>query len=264
MEQSLFSGMQLIQLLMLQKLDEMFSEAEIPYWITGGTLVGAIRHQGFIPHDDDVDIECFETDLDKIAALSLDPPFYAGLIRRSGSWEGHPVARLSFFDGEVGVDVFPRPEDLPEGDSSFPSKSEVFPLSRYAFHNIEVSGPSLEHCRAYLDRLYSPDWHECVCVWNHDFNWYYGKDFERRKVTMSLAEYNHIVKQAGVYYNNPLLAEESSKETFQKFQTEHNAQQDYFERFKKYKSERTWRWNQSDAEWRYRQQYGDSDDEGER
>jgi phosphorylcholine metabolism protein LicD len=50
----LFSAIQLIHLCMLQKLDEMLTTAGIPYWITCGTLIGAIRHGGFAPHGNNV------------------------------------------------------------------------------------------------------------------------------------------------------------------------------------------------------------------
>lgn len=41
---------------MLGKLDTFFTENNIAYYLAYGTLLGAVRHQGFIPWDDDVDL----------------------------------------------------------------------------------------------------------------------------------------------------------------------------------------------------------------
>lgn len=45
-----------IQLQMLMEIDEFCRKNNIRYTLAYGTLIGAIRHQGFIPWDDDVDI----------------------------------------------------------------------------------------------------------------------------------------------------------------------------------------------------------------
>ena len=42
---------------MLRIFDLIARKYNMPYWIRSGTLIGAIRHQGFIPWDDDIDIE---------------------------------------------------------------------------------------------------------------------------------------------------------------------------------------------------------------
>jgi hypothetical protein len=100
MSKPLFSAIQRIHLCILQKLDEMLTTSGMPYWITGGTLIGAIQHVGFVPHDDNVDIECFGDDFDRmIAAIPVEPPFYTGFDRQGGKWEGHVSSLEEFLRG---------------------------------------------------------------------------------------------------------------------------------------------------------------------
>ena len=48
---------QLVLTRMLRIFDLVSRKHNIPYWMRSGTLIGAIRHRGFVPWDDDIDIE---------------------------------------------------------------------------------------------------------------------------------------------------------------------------------------------------------------
>lgn len=56
-EGSMLRNMQLRMLDMLLYIDRVCVENNIKYWLSSGTCLGAVRHGGFIPWDDDVDIE---------------------------------------------------------------------------------------------------------------------------------------------------------------------------------------------------------------
>lgn len=61
--------LQKIQLSILKDIDKFCKENDIKYYITMGTLLGAVRHKGFIPWDDDIDIDLMRDDYEKFLKL---------------------------------------------------------------------------------------------------------------------------------------------------------------------------------------------------
>ncbi len=55
---------------LMMKADAVFTENNLTYWATAGTLLGAIRHQELIPWDDDLDICILDRDEDKLKELA--------------------------------------------------------------------------------------------------------------------------------------------------------------------------------------------------
>ena len=53
-------------LYVLQEVTRVLEELNIPYFMQGGTMLGAIRHGGFIPWDDDVDLGISRADYDRL------------------------------------------------------------------------------------------------------------------------------------------------------------------------------------------------------
>ena len=112
------------ELQMLEKFDEICQKHNLTYYAYYGTLLGAVRHQGFIPWDDDIDVVMFRDDYEKFQAIApeefKEPYFYQNTytdrvmwalskIRDSRTTAVEPQFRhlgSSFHQG-IFIDIFP-------------------------------------------------------------------------------------------------------------------------------------------------------------
>lgn len=71
--------LQLVSTTILAEFDRVCEKLGIPYFIYAGTAIGAVRHSGFIPWDDDIDIAMFRPDYERFLAEApgvLKPDYF--------------------------------------------------------------------------------------------------------------------------------------------------------------------------------------------
>ena len=63
---------QFVMLRMFKVIDHICRKHDIKYWMCSGTLLGAVRHKGFIPWDDDLDICMLREDYEKFLQVAVN------------------------------------------------------------------------------------------------------------------------------------------------------------------------------------------------
>ena len=101
-------------------LDDFCKKRNITYWLCGGTLIGAVRHKGFIPWDDDIDIMMPREDYDKLCSEFSNSGRYK--LMTSDNVDNFPYSYCKLVDSEttklepirrkfqkigVDIDIFP-------------------------------------------------------------------------------------------------------------------------------------------------------------
>lgn len=111
-----------IELSILKYIDLQCKKYDLRYYLGYGTLLGAVRHKGFIPWDDDIDIWMPREDYDKFVTIEklsgssefkiLSPwdnlDYYYGFAKLvSKDTELHEIGFIPIKDYGVYVDIFP-------------------------------------------------------------------------------------------------------------------------------------------------------------
>ncbi len=81
---------------MLKIIDLLFTKYDIPYWIDGGTALGAVRHQGCIPWDDDADLVFHIEDTNRILALKNEFATYGFYLKQENIIRLFPSERKQY------------------------------------------------------------------------------------------------------------------------------------------------------------------------
>lgn len=174
---------------LLFDLDKIFTMFHIKYFIDGGTLLGAVRHKGIIPWDDDADVCVFEEDEHKL--LNLKPflnkygyditKFWGGykiyyingekikVENSNWSWNNpaldkereniqytFPFVDISIVTQDNNKIVYKNDRARQIWSNCFYNKTDVYPLKKYKFGIFYLKGPNNEN--NYLNNCYGKDW----------------------------------------------------------------------------------------------------------
>lgn len=81
-----------VELDLLAEFDRVCKKNSLTYFADGGTLLGAVRHKGFIPWDDDIDVLMPREDYDKLKQIAVNefrsPYFFQSMSSDIGLMSG--------------------------------------------------------------------------------------------------------------------------------------------------------------------------------
>ena len=156
MKELSIDDMKSIELNILKDVANFCDENNIRYYLCGGTLLGAVRHQGFIPWDDDMDIAMPRPDYEKFLKTynHQNQRYEVNGIENNHSWHStfarvedkctvlyEKTLKKKYWKRHVFVDVFPLdgiPDD-PKDENRFMREQDLLGIitnaSAFGFHS---------------------------------------------------------------------------------------------------------------------------------
>ena len=157
---------------MFAHLVKNLNKYKINYVATDGTLLGAMRHGGFIPWDDDIDIAIEGKDVPMLFHLKY-------IFESADDYRLVKVGKyLKLKKDDLWIDIFLLDEGV------FPQKhfkhlsfkeGELYPMRTAMFGDIEINIP--HKTESYLDRIFK-DWNVEAVIYNH-------KTISKKKMTLT-------------------------------------------------------------------------------
>lgn len=144
MNRETFRKIQLTQLDILIEVDNLCNQFGIQYYMVGGTLLGAVRHKGFIPWDVDIDIAMPRKDYDSFEEICKDHlnPLYKYMSFRNTRNYTHPHALVC----KEGTKLYSKYDKYNKHVHNYGVFIDIFPLDntpddlgQRSLHKQEVS-----------------------------------------------------------------------------------------------------------------------------
>lgn len=133
------------QLEVLEEIRRVCELLDLSYFADWGTMLGAVRHQGFIPWDDDLDVGMLRADYEVFLAKAPKLLQHWYELKSVGSDPGHDIVKARLINGRhmnfeesflekfhhcpyvVGIDIFPV-DNLPDQEEERESLRDALGL----------------------------------------------------------------------------------------------------------------------------------------
>lgn len=153
-----------LQMDILDYVHNFCVQNNIKYSLSCGTLIGAVRHRGFVPWDDDLDIMLLREDFDRLADLwdNSENPYIFHCIKNGNSY-GLPYGKISNpltimkDDGiqnmGVNIDVYPIDGVVNIEDFKMRHQQVLEEYLELSYVNRSLSGPLNTKIRNIIRRI---------------------------------------------------------------------------------------------------------------
>ena len=125
--------LQKIELDILVSVVDYFEKNNISYFLAGGSMLGAVRHNGFIPWDDDIDVLVPRTDYDKLLSSMMTSSICNGefVVKKPGM-ENYPYPYIKVVDKRTRV----NDRNIVKQFNNMGVWIDVFPLDHFPDNTI--------------------------------------------------------------------------------------------------------------------------------
>ncbi len=129
-DDKILKHLQSLELMILKDFIKICEENNLTYYMYAGSLLGSVRHNGFIPWDDDLDVVMFRDDFERFKKIFMESNnekyellcneterdyfhLLAKLMLKNTKFEEHWVSQVDFHIG-INMDIFVL-DDLADG-----------------------------------------------------------------------------------------------------------------------------------------------------
>lgn len=188
----------------LIEVDKICRKHHLSYWLSSGTLIGAVRHKGFIPWDDDLDIEMMRPDYEQLMQI-LPQELPKDLVLQAHSTD----TNYCYHYAKVR-DLHSYIEEKPNYDRFFKHRGiyiDIFPLEKQLMPIHRLSELTFGHAYKIL-RTYKGTDAQCIQKVQRIYHWNRYFFFPFFRWINKICGAKIITSGLGIPFHNPRYEED--------------------------------------------------------